>query len=168
MLEEYQNNGVNIPPQIFRRVNKGSFRKVVDSKVYVIDREVSTILSLFCSLDHQKPELKRSRRRQTMAHPMPGLKPIKQDPSHSQQVLEPQTLEHFRPIDRARHLHQEDQQQKSLRGHKLRLLDPRRQTKRHPPPQRIQFQLRFKREQGIFSDEINSHWYRQQDCKIRG
>jgi hypothetical protein len=38
MLEEYQNNGVNIPPQIYRRVNRGSFKKVIDSKVYVMDR----------------------------------------------------------------------------------------------------------------------------------
>ncbi len=41
MLEEYQNNGVNVPPSLYKRVKKGSFKKVIDSKVYVFGANTS-------------------------------------------------------------------------------------------------------------------------------
>jgi hypothetical protein len=49
MLEEYQNNGVSIPPSLYKRVKKGSFKKVVDSKVYVFGSNASKIYELMFS-----------------------------------------------------------------------------------------------------------------------
>jgi hypothetical protein len=61
MLEEYQNNGVNIPTSIYRRVKKGTFKKVLDTKLYLIDTEASNLIFYSFSINDKKSKFFRSR-----------------------------------------------------------------------------------------------------------
>jgi hypothetical protein len=42
MADELENNGVSIDPSIYAQVRQASFRRVLDSKVYVLSNRVGT------------------------------------------------------------------------------------------------------------------------------
>lgn len=44
MLDEFENNGVKIDPSVYGQARKAAFKRVLDSKVYVMSQRVGRMI----------------------------------------------------------------------------------------------------------------------------